>query len=50
MSTCYTVSIAGYCAAMTLSSLGQVSVALLSVCVGAAIAAALFIYDRKSAL
>jgi hypothetical protein len=43
MSTCYTVGIAGYCAAMTLSSFGQVSVALLSVCVGAALATALFL-------
>jgi hypothetical protein len=50
MSSCYLISIAGYCAAMALSAVGQVPVALLSVCAGAAIAAALFIYDRKSAL
>jgi hypothetical protein len=47
MSTCYTVGIAGYCAAMTLSSVGQIPVALLSVCAGAALAVALFIYHRR---
>ena len=50
MSTCYVIGIVGYCTAMALSSIGQVPVALLSVCAGAALAAALFIYKRGRAL